>query len=53
VSVGCFCAANVYNDGVVNWVTVEKERLIFACWEERYLGDTYGYMVYVCLYPSV
>jgi hypothetical protein len=54
VGIGCFCATNVYSDGAVNWVTVERERELNACLaEKRGIWNTYGYMVYVCSYASV
>jgi hypothetical protein len=55
VGVGCFCATNVYSDGAVDWVTVERERLILAWLERGVFGGyvrIYGICVFICLSVS-
>ena len=52
MGVGCFCAANVYSDGAVDWVTVERE--INTCLAEkrgiwRIRTDIWCICVFICL----
>jgi hypothetical protein len=49
VGVGCFCAANVYSDGAVDWVTVERE--INTCLaEKRGIWRIRTDIWYMCVY---
>jgi hypothetical protein len=54
VGVGCFGAANVYNDGAVDWVTVEREINTFLAEKEVFEGYVliYGIFVFVSLSVS-
>lgn len=52
MGVGCFCAANVYNDGAVDWITVERERLILS-WLRKEVFEGYVRIYGICVFVSL